>query len=86
MPWPRSVELGNPPNRLYGFCFSQHDKTGDSDTKRQFGGMRNPNGGFWPFLRRQPAKEGEIEASLEGRPEQVGGQAMINGADPVSLT
>src|SRR4051812_11492956 len=32
------------------------------DTKRHFGGMGNPNGGFRSFLRRQPAQESEVGA------------------------
>ena len=39
------------------------------DTERHFGSMRNPNGGFWPFLRREPAQESEVGAGFEGRPE-----------------
>ena len=36
------------------------------DTKRHAGSVRDPDGGFRSFLRRQPAQEGEVGAGLEG--------------------
>ena len=56
------------------------------DTKRHFGSVRDPNGGFRSFLCRQSAQESEIGAGLEGRAKKAGGHAMVNSADPVGLT
>jgi hypothetical protein len=56
------------------------------DTKRHFCGVRDPDGGLRSFLRREPAQEGKIGAGFEGRPEQVGRQAVVNRAQPVCLT
>jgi hypothetical protein len=45
--------------------------------------MGNPNGDLWPLLGSQPAEKRQIGSGSEGRLQQVGRHAVIDGSDPI---